>query len=401
VGWHVNDLTAATGAPVPNIDRPKGYVFEAQRTQHVIYVGYHDGHIHELWWDWTGWHDNDLSAAAGAPPVTSFDPAAYVFAAQGTQHVFHTASDGHIHELWWDLNGWHHNDLTAATGSPWAFGLTAYAFEAQYTQHVVYLGNPDFHIHELWWDSNGWHHNDLTATTGAPASDGYPAGHVFPAQGTQHVVHAAGGHVHELWWDSNGWHHNDLTAATGAPAGGDPAGYIFQAQGTQHVVYWGSDNHVQELWWDGNGWHHNDLTIAANVPGDDTIAVGVNNGNPVANPLFGYTFEAQGTQHVVYTTAGGHIRELWWDSNGWHCNDLTVAASAPVVFTPPDDPAGVYNPTGYVFNAQGSQHVVCVQHYSEDELHVYELYWVAGDYLDRERVDAALAFRRSASTQVG
>ncbi len=89
-------------------------------------------------------------------------------------------------------------------------------------------------------------------------------------------------------------------------------------------------------------------------------------------------FEGQGTQHVVYTTGFGHIRELWWDILGWHWNDLTLAASAPVVFTPPD-PSGVYNPTGYPFNAQGTQHVVCVQHYSENELHVYELYWVPDD----------------------
>jgi len=46
------------------------------------------------------------------------------------------------------------------------------------------------------------------------------------------------------------WHTNDLSAATGsAAAAGDPAGYVFDAQGTQHVLYRGSDNHVHELWW--------------------------------------------------------------------------------------------------------------------------------------------------------
>jgi hypothetical protein len=47
-----------------------------------------------------------------------------------------------------------------------------------------------------------------------------------------------------------GWHRNDLSAATGAPgAAGDPAGYMFDAQGTQHVVYRSGDGHIQELWW--------------------------------------------------------------------------------------------------------------------------------------------------------
>jgi hypothetical protein len=40
------------------------YVFENQNTQHVNYIGV-DSHIHELWWDSSGWHAHDLTAAAG------------------------------------------------------------------------------------------------------------------------------------------------------------------------------------------------------------------------------------------------------------------------------------------------------------------------------------------------
>src|SRR5262249_48334818 len=93
------------------------------------------------------------------------------------------------------------------------------------TQHVVYRGG-DGHVHELWWsESSGWQRNDLTAAPGAPAAAGDPAGYMFDAQGTQHVVYRGGdGHIHELWCSPEAWHHNDLTAATGAPAAaGDPA----------------------------------------------------------------------------------------------------------------------------------------------------------------------------------
>ena len=75
---------------------------------------------------------------------------------------------------------------------------------------------------------------------------------MFKAQGTQHVNYrGTDNHIHELWWDNTGWHHNDLSnAAGGAPtAAGDPAGYMFDAQATQHVVYRGTDNHIHELWW--------------------------------------------------------------------------------------------------------------------------------------------------------
>jgi hypothetical protein len=72
--------------------------------------------------------------------------------------------------IWRKLMGWHHNDITAAAGAPLPSvdeSISAYAFEDQGTQHVIYVGQ-DSHINELWWDNNGWHHNDLTAATGAP-----------------------------------------------------------------------------------------------------------------------------------------------------------------------------------------------------------------------------------------
>ena len=99
--------------------------------------------------------------------------------------------------------------------------------------------------------ASGWHRNDLTTTTGAPPATAGPCSYAFAAQGTQHVDYlGSDNHIHELWWDNHGWHHNDLTTTTGAPpAAGAPAGYVFDSQGTQHVDYRGSDNHIHELWW--------------------------------------------------------------------------------------------------------------------------------------------------------
>lgn len=47
--WHINDLTAATGAPAAGVV-PACYVFDGQGTQHVVYGRPVDGHIHELGW---------------------------------------------------------------------------------------------------------------------------------------------------------------------------------------------------------------------------------------------------------------------------------------------------------------------------------------------------------------
>lgn len=158
-----------------------------------------------------GWRHNYLAAAVGAPPLGAWTlPTAYAFDAQGTLHVAY-ASDGHIHELWRDGSGWHYNDLTLAAGAPeaqWVREPAGYVFKSEGTQHFVYFS--DYHIHELWWNGNGWHHNDLTAITGAPKAFSDPIGYAFEAQGTQHVIFSGDDqHIHELWWDhSGGWHRN-------------------------------------------------------------------------------------------------------------------------------------------------------------------------------------------------
>lgn len=269
-GHHHTDLTAATGTP-PAAGDPAVWVFPAQGTLHVVHRS-GDGHVQELWWDAAGgWHGGDLTRATGAPAAAG-DPVGYLFAAQGTQHVIYRSGDGHLRELWWDAaGGWHGGDLTVATGAPSATGNpAAYVFDAEGTQHVIFRSG-NGHLHELWWDAaGGWHRGDLTAAVGGPAAAGDPSAYVFAAEGSQHVIFRSGdGHLHELWWTANlGWGHGDLTATAGAPAAaGDPTAYVFAAEGTQHVVYPTSDGHLHELWWrPGPGAHDGDLTVAARPP---------------------------------------------------------------------------------------------------------------------------------------
>jgi hypothetical protein len=366
MGWKLSDLTAQTGSPFATF-RPAAYLF-AQNTRHVVYQGFtaaggSDGHLYELYWDEESgaWHYKDLTAEAEAPLATAY-PTAYIFASNGTQHVLYEGQgdDGHVHELYWDSDGWHPHDLTDATGAPLALSVpTGYEFYAEGTQHVVYLGR-DRHIHELWWanSSNGWQSGDLTAVTGAPVADSAPSAYMFDSEGTQHVIfQGTDSHIHELWWDSTGWHHNDLTAATGAPLASDePTGYVFRSQSTQHVNYRGTDGHIHELWWEPSGWQHFNLTAAT--------------GAPLAYAGFrptGYGFDAQATQpaatqHVDYVGTDSHIHELWWNASGWRHNDLTAATGAPL---------SISNPAGYVFVEQATQHVV----YNAENHHIIELSW--------------------------
>ncbi len=92
----------------------------------------------------------------------------------------------------------------------------------------------------------------------------------------------------------------------------------------------------------------------------------------------GYMFDAQGTQHVDYRDVNGHIQELWWDGSGWHNNDLTAAAKAPLA-------AG--DPCGYMFDAQGTQHV----DYRDVNGHIQELWWDGSGWHNHNLTAAAKA----------
>jgi hypothetical protein len=126
---------------------------------------------------------------------------------------------------------------------------------------------------------------------------------------------------------------------------------VHDALGTQQVVYRGEDGHIHQLWWDAtNGWGRGDLTA-------------VTGGPQAAGDPSGYVHDALGTQQVVYRGEDNHIHELWWDAeNGWGRGDLTDVTGAPKA-------AG--DPSGYVFDAQGTQHVV----YRGVDGHIHELWW--------------------------
>ncbi|MUL63878.1 hypothetical protein BOO86_05325 [Mycobacterium sp. CBMA 234] len=369
MAWQTDDVTALAGAPAAAFVLPVGYASERQGAQHLIYLGLVDNHLHELWSDDNGWHTDDLTAATGAPEPAALDHlAGYAFEAQGTQHIIYVgAADRHIDEVWSDASGWHTGDLTAAANAAAPAGgvLAAFAFEAQRTQHVVYEALSDKHIHELWSDANGWHTDDLTAATGAPQpGGGGGAGYAFESQGTLHVFYPTGnrveGPVQELWWDrTTGWHTDDLGVSA---SHGSLAAYVFEAQGTQHVIYTagsGADYHLHELWWDTKGRHADDLTTAAGAPQSGGGA------------LVGYAFESQRTQHLFYEgLSDHHVHELWSDASGRHTDDLTAATGAPPVGSGgASSGAGL---TGYVFAAQGTQHVFYV---SSLDNHIHELWW--------------------------
>jgi hypothetical protein len=164
-GWEPpTDLTTLTGAPLLGAVEGSaavamGYVF-GHRTQHVIYVDA-DGRIIELVWDDTvGWLQtppyNDLTTGLGIITAKPGRPACYAFEAEATQHIFFVGTDSFVHELMWDgqggFNGWHYNELTSeALGSrPSRYNdVAAFVDEDKGTQNVFYVSDGD--VIELQW----------------------------------------------------------------------------------------------------------------------------------------------------------------------------------------------------------------------------------------------------------
>ena len=120
----------------PARSNPYGYVYTSENTQHIVYESSADfGRIHELYWDDDGWHPNDLMNTPGAVLASSL-PRGYDFEPgfQSNQHVIYTGIDGHVHELARSRGSWNHFDLALNTIST-ARGRRAVRVPVQHPGH--------------------------------------------------------------------------------------------------------------------------------------------------------------------------------------------------------------------------------------------------------------------------
>jgi hypothetical protein len=357
MGWtYVGDITAGLGQLPGAASTPIGYVFDARGTEHITYMAL-DFSLWELTRSAGHWTATNLLVAVGLPPLDDLDnpllryrdagPNAYLFPARGSRHVAYVTNDGAVHELWHDGTAWNHNPLTQSVGGAAAMVArpAAYLFPSQNTQHIHYAASSDGHVNELWWDNDGWHHRDLTHDVGgaAAAEGGSLAGYAVDLYGTQYVDYVGiDGHVHELRWSNGNWGHADLSELSGATADvallipGALSAFFFAPTGTRHVIYYGTDQHIHELTASGGVWWHQDLTAATGTPVEEV------------GGLAAYPANQQGTRHVIFTVTATII-ELWWWQGSWAHSDLRAASGAlPVRLVPL---------AGYARNYDDSQHV--------------------------------------------
>ncbi len=113
LGWNYKVLTAVvTGADRTNED-PAAYTWNVDKTQHIVYKGL-DSHIHELYFHQDlGWSHTDLTEKTKTHDLKVSKPRGYTWDVDNTQHVVYMDIDEHIHELYFHPNqGWNHAQLS-------------------------------------------------------------------------------------------------------------------------------------------------------------------------------------------------------------------------------------------------------------------------------------------------
>jgi hypothetical protein len=364
--WAEADLTqrardAGYPAPQPRPGSPlAGYSWEQAYTKQVAYIAA-DGHIHELYVQvGGGWAEADLTALGLGPNVADGSPlAGYssdIYGA-GPKQVAYIATDGHIHQLQTDSGSWQDVDLTKLStvdpsspppapvvGSP-LVGYGFPTFDSFSSRHVWYVGD-NGHLIELSQVIGGrpWSFNDrgifcfpLWSCPRSPL-----VGYNFDEGSSQQVAFFSAlsfGHVYELYAGGGSlddWRDADLTTKVfgpfppdgsrpnpGAPIVGYGGGWAAWTHiNSKQVDYIGVNGHVYELYVDlGSDWTYADLNFLvtdAPIP-DGTV-------------LAGYYWQAGDTKQVVYTTADGHIHELYRvTGNPWAHLDLTDRTGATPV----------------------------------------------------------------------
>jgi hypothetical protein len=254
---------------------------------------------------------------------------------------------------------WQQNSIAQKLNAPAAASDPAcFAWERNKTQHILYLGKDD-QVHELWQrKGKEWAYGGaLSQLAGGPPAAGKPMGYAWESDNTQHVLYLGkDGRVNELWQRENKkWEYGGaINVMVNAPnAVGSPFGYAWESDDTQHILYRAADNQIHELWQrKGKPWEHGGAI--SQITGATLAA-----GDPV-----GYAWEEDKTQHIVYLGKDHQIHELWQrKGEKWqHGGALSRTTGGP---------DAISTPSCYAWGRDGTQHIL----YRGEDEQIHEIWY--------------------------
>jgi hypothetical protein len=257
----------------------------------------------------------------------------YQWPFDGTLHVAYQTDDDHIHEMVATQHDrWTDSDITRTTGgalfddallaaSTWQTG------DNEQTQQIAYVSELDTsgHIYELvMLQDHPWSIEDILAQPiGAKPADGLTlVGYSYTPGQTKHLVYTGrDGHLHELTAATTGlWQTKNLTESLSAPLPESNlvAAYSWNANATRQVLYTSGDGHIQELAVGPDGvWKRTNLTTSTEAPPANGAS------------LIGFAWEGGNMQQVVYTADSGDLYEIASGPDGkWSVQNLTSLTKA-------------------------------------------------------------------------
>jgi hypothetical protein len=347
-----------------------GYQWPDDHSEHVLYIGRDDRHIHELWLQKGGsWQHNDLiqnncNGRFTLPPPAfsnSVDVAGFVFTEDRSEHVAYIGTDLHLHELWLKSmaaggdNCWHHTDLTTVAGTladP-AGAVAAYEWPDDHSEHFVYRGQ-DGYVHEISNSLvNGWRGNDFSTS---PTAQGAVAAYVWPSDHSEHIVYiGTDSNVYELWKSrfSSNWGITNI----GFAAGSALAAYAWPEDNSEHILsvdYYLNPGVIENYLTGSPPWNVVNLFVQVHsTSGEDYPP------QPNSVALAGYVWPSNHTEHAIYVGFDNDVHELYLKRGEflWHHNDLssTVQNLAGQNPTAPNPSTGL---AGYVWTEDNSEHVI-------------------------------------------
>jgi hypothetical protein len=313
--WVTQDLSAAAGTPAV-VGTPTSVTHDGYTS--VFTVSAADGHLQETYLFNIGaaWATQDLSAAAGTPPVYGTPAAVYH---DGYTSVYTVDSNGHLWETFLSNIGaaWNIHDLSADTGTPPVYGSPAAMTHDGYTS--VFTLSTDGHLHETFLARTGgpWVTQDLSTAANIPTATGIPAAVYHGGYTSVFTVDVIGHHLQETYLTNIGaaWVTQDL----GGPVLGDLTAIYHNGYTSvfSRDLYNGD---LQETYlpYIGAAWNTQDLSSAAGTPAAA--------GQPAAVTHDGYT--------SVYTInfSDRHIVETFLPYIGaaWVSQDFTTNYGTPV-----------------------------------------------------------------------
>ena len=327
-----------------------------------------DGHIQILAWFNDRWHQTDLTAYTGVPPVWS--NALTSTTVGGDPRIYFIGTDEDLHELAWTgdpgARDWYHGNLSYEAAAPPPNGPFLSATTVNSAPRLYYVGQYG-HVHELAWIVDEWLHVDVTTSAGATPADGdSQLAATSSANGDPRVYYVAGvNEICELAWDGDQWHHWNLTGDNPSwPDATANSPLVAITAGHEPRVYYlarGADGFaVQELAWFNRSWHHRNLNALTGAPesiNDDHLAA--------------ITIAANGDPRIYYLGPDWHINEFAWYSEDWHFSDITSLVGGAI-------------PGGGTALAVATAHLDPRVYYQGTDRHVHELAWVSSGWATRD-----------------